>query len=246
MQSALENASLQVDKSTPAMSGVALEKLVHEYCELAHKFKRLSRRYPIAVLEQFIYLPRIEQLNDFDVAKTLATELEARLNKQPLPSVEYQVTAERSPGDAIYLSVIVTTHGIAQACHFGQDFFASHEYQHIYEFGEKLQGLFKQPLLLKVTEDQEKTIATLAELIETLLSEGQKGLSIQRYKGLGEMNPDQLWETTMNPETRRMLKVNIEDAVTADAIFTTLMGDAVDPRREFIEKNALSATNIDV
>lgn len=246
LQSALEHARLEVDESTPSINGVGLEKLVHEYRELANKFKRLARRYPLAVLEQFIYLQRVEQLSDFDKAKMLAVELEARLNRQPLPTIDYRVTAETSPSDTIYLSVTVTTHGIAQAYHFGQDFFASHEYQHIYEFGEKLGGLFKQPLLLKVTEDQAKTVSTLAEVVEALLGEGQKGLSIQRYKGLGEMNPDQLWDTTMNPETRRMLKVTIEDVVTADAIFTTLMGDAVDPRREFIEKNALSAINIDV
>jgi DNA gyrase subunit B len=144
------------------------------------------------------------------------------------------------------LSVVITTHGIAQASHFGQDFLSSPEYHYLSEAGEKLDGLFKHPLLLKVSEGHEKTVSTLAQVVEALLSEGQKGVSIQRYKGLGEMNPDQLWDTTMNPETRRMLKVTIEDGVAADNIFSTLMGDDVEPRREFIEKNALSAVNIDV
>ena len=125
------------------------------------------------------------------------------------------------------------------------DFLNSVDYQHIKTTAGVLLGLLGPDATVRRGE-QGRVIAHFGEALTWLLQEARRGLSIQRYKGLGEMNPGQLWETTMDPNVRRLLKVRIEDAMTADDVFTTLMGDHVEPRRAFIESNALIARNIDV
>jgi DNA gyrase subunit B len=136
-------------------------------------------------------------------------------------------------------------HGIPETRLVPIDFFHTADYAKIVEYGEKLDGLL-EPGAYIARGEKRREITDLGDGIRWLLAEAQRGYSIQRYKGLGEMNPDQLWDTTMNPETRRLLRVTIEDAVSADQIFTTLMGDNVEPRREFIERNALDVENLDV
>jgi DNA gyrase subunit B len=124
-------------------------------------------------------------------------------------------------------------------------FFQSIEYQKICKIHQTISQLIKQKAFIK-KGDSIYPIDNLEILLEKLIKNSQKGISIQRYKGLGEMNPEQLWNTTMNPDTRRMLQVNIKDAHSANKLFSTLMGDAVEPRRIFIEKNALKVENIDI
>jgi DNA gyrase subunit B len=138
-----------------------------------------------------------------------------------------------------------TTHGVTEERVIKAHFFKGAEYRLTGRLAEALHGLVQEGALVCRGKSKQE-IGSFQEAYEWLMSESRKGRSIQRFKGLGEMNPEQLWDTTVNPETRRLLQVTIEDAVAADQIFTTLMGDEVEPRREFIETNALDVTNLDV
>ena len=140
--------------------------------------------------------------------------------------------------------VELISHGVSNYITFNRDFFASNDYKTVTSLGEQLNSLLEESAFVKRGE-RKKPVTTFKEALNWLLTESTKRHSIQRYKGLGEMNPSQLWETTMDPEARRMLKVTIEDAISADQIFNCLMGDEVEPRREFIESNALAVSNLD-
>ena len=124
-------------------------------------------------------------------------------------------------------------------------FFRSEEYRQLIAIGAELKDLLQAGAYVERGKDRQD-VTTFAEAIDWLMAQAKQGQTIQRYKGLGEMNPEQLWETTVNPETRRLMQVRIEDSIAADEIFTTLMGDQVEPRREFIERNALAVANLDV
>jgi DNA gyrase subunit B len=122
---------------------------------------------------------------------------------------------------------------------------ATVEYRHLLALYSSVSG-FESPPFLVYHKDKEHVLVSKAELLCFITALGREGLTVQRYKGLGEMNPEQLWETTMDPQTRHLLQVKVEDAVVADEIFTILMGDQVDERRKFIEHHALQVENLDV
>jgi DNA gyrase subunit B len=148
-------------------------------------------------------------------------------------------------GEGVRVAITKVQHGVGATRYLPREFFDTNEYGHIMALASKLGDLLGEGAYVCRGERQSPA-TSFAEAIEWLMNEARRGQSIQRYKGLGEMNPDQLWDTTVNPETRRLMQVKVEDAVKADEIFTTLMGDQVEPRREFIEKNALTVSNLDV
>ena len=246
-QSALEDASLHVNEHAPGLSGGALEKLVNDYRTVMKTLQRLSRLYPLELTEHFIYLPRVpvEQLADHAAMQTWLDQYSAQLKVGERSGLIYNVSLREDKERHLWLpEVEISSHGLASYITFNRDFFGSNDYRTVTALGEKLNSLLEEGAYVQRGE-RKKPVTTFKEALDWLMTEGTRRHSVQRYKGLGEMNPDQLWETTMDPNVRRMLKVTIEDAIGADQIFNTLMGDAVEPRREFIETNALAVSNLD-
>ena len=248
LQAALEGADLHVNAETVPLARTALETLARDYQVFVGIIKRLSTRYDAVFLDELAKAPALDDrlLADAQAFGEWRNNLERRLNQLQSLSLHYQLrladpTSVR-PGS---LELVRLIHGIPETRIIPLDFFHTADYAKILDYGRKVEGLI-EPGAYIVRGERRKEITELGEGIRWLLAEAQRGHSIQRYKGLGEMNPDQLWDTTMNPETRRLLRVTIEDAVGADQIFTTLMGDQVEPRREFIERNALNVENLDV
>ncbi len=246
-QSALEEASLHVNEDAPGLAGEALERLVNDYRTVMKTLQRLSRLYPLELTEHFIYLPRVtlEQLTDHSAMQAWLEQYSGRLKGGERSGLVYNLSLREDKERHLWLpEVEISSHGLASYITFNRDFFGSNDYRTVTALGEKLNSLLEEGAYVQRGE-RKKPVASFKEALDWLMNEGTRRHSVQRYKGLGEMNPDQLWETTMDPNVRRMLKVTIEDAIAADQIFNTLMGDAVEPRREFIETNALAVSNLD-
>ncbi len=248
LNNALEGAGLHVNSQAPPLSGSGLEILARKYMEVQAIVKRWSQRYDERLLDALIYMPLVTPA-DFDRPAWLqewARELDQRLNALVDGTRTYRIEV-RTGNDGHVARIIVhkTEHGTPSDKYLPREFFESAEYQRIAELAQTLAGLIGEGAYV-ARDEQRREIGSFKEAMNWLFEQAKKGQSIQRYKGLGEMNPEQLWDTTINPETRRLLQVKIEDAVAADDIFTTLMGDQVEPRREFIEKNALTVMNLDV
>jgi len=249
LSAAIDKSQLYVNPEAPALSGPALESLSNEYMAVMASIRRLARRYDPNVLEKMIYMPVLgeAELQDYAGMTAWFKQLEARMNAGLTSGQRYQ--SELMPGeDAHGFSATISkwTHGIVSTEQsISHEFFAGAEYVRMAALGKQLDGLLSPGAYVQRGERRED-VSTFKQALNWLLDEAKRGQYIQRYKGLGEMNPEQLWETTLDPDNRCLLQVQIEDAVGSDDIFTTLMGDQVEPRRDFIEQNALSVSNLDI
>ena len=247
---AVESTQLHVNADAPALPGAQFETLVKEYRSAEATISKLSARYPGIFLERLLENAELsaDDLAKPETVQSWADSILALIEKNNLrpSSHQYQIeVAENRENHLNELLVIETAHGIEHRYAIGQEFFESSDYQKIRLMYKTLIDLMEDGAYVAKGEKQ-RPVSNFGEALNWVMNESKKGYMIQRYKGLGEMNPDQLWETTMNPETRRMLRVDIEDAIAADQIFSTLMGDQVEPRRDFIETNALNVANLDI
>jgi DNA gyrase subunit B len=246
LQSALENAGLHVSADSPAIAGVTLETLAQQYLTVKATINRLSRRYHAELLEKIVFMPKLSRDDDKAVAEAWFTELAKQLNADDSSAVKFDVALEDDGENGSWLArVNAISHNVGNERVIANGFFGSSEYQSMLALGEQLSDLLAEGAFVQRGERQSE-VSSFREALDWLMREARRGQHIQRYKGLGEMNPEQLWETTLDVSARRLLQVRIEDAVAADDVFTTLMGDQVEPRREFIETNALQVANLDV
>jgi DNA gyrase subunit B len=247
LASALDGAALHVNSAAPPLSGPGFETLARQYMEVQGIVRRWARRYDERLLEQLIYMPEVTAA-EFDRLEWMqgwTRDLAQQLNSLSDSPRSYRIEIREVDGHPSRVLVSKTEHGSVTEKAMPKEFFESAEYRRIVELGKTLAGMVGEGAYV-TRGDARLEISTFKQAMTWLLDQARKGQTIQRYKGLGEMNPDQLRDTTLNPETRRLMQVRIEDILASDEIFTTLMGDQVEPRREFIEKNALAVANLDV
>ena len=246
LELALQDAQLFVNPEAPGIQGEALESLVGDFQRLLDDLAPSSRKYPPDVTHALLRVPSLDDamLNNETEMRAWAQSLKEVLDEDAskAPVVEISLDNELN----VYLpTVSILLKGSRKNIVLSKKFIDGFEYQQIKDMRGRLENLLEEGAYVQRGERSEK-VEHFAEAFEWLQSEARRGVDIQRYKGLGEMNPEQLWETTMDQSVRRMLQVTVDDAIGADQMFTTLMGDQVEPRRDFIETNALSVVNLDV
>ncbi|RVU83692.1 DNA topoisomerase (ATP-hydrolyzing) subunit B [Leucothrix sargassi] len=245
LQIALDGAVLYPNDQTPGIKSDGLAQLADDFTQVNNDIARLRQRFDSEVLEAMIYSDSASDKLDQSMVeawmKNVCDALNHKFNGTRHYESELKVTEEGNWS----IHIVRRMHGVDTTLVFSESLFASEELVRLNKLNQQLAGLLDDQSWIERGEKKEP-VTRFDEVMTWLMKEGSKGLNIQRYKGLGEMNPEQLWETTMDPNTRRMLQVTVEDAYQADEVFSTLMGDLVEPRREFIETNALSVSNLDV
>jgi len=248
INNAVENSELKYDPDAPSLRGEALEKLLQDYQLASDQIGRLSLRFDSAILTAMLDMVPLpsESWQQADSAAAWLEGLARKVNASGLGRAFYQLSVRPATAEhPAALEIKREHHGLATTQILPANFFTSPEFKPIADLAAQLADLIQPGAEIR-RGNNSRAIANFAQAQSWLMDEAKKGRTIQRFKGLGEMNPEQLWETTVNPETRRLLQVTIEDAVAADQIFSTLMGDVVEPRRAFIEKNALRVSNLDI
>ena len=237
---ALADAELFPSAAGNALNRDTLASVAKEYFLAEAVIDRMGRLIDPAVL--YALLGGVE----VDLGDEKRATQSARLLKAAIASDDIEIEARfDEKTDTHLLAIKRAQHGNQRVTALDGEFLHSGDYEQIRKTAEVLRGLLADGAYVKRGEHR-RQVSDVKEALNWLLDEVREGLSIQRYKGLGEMNPEQLWETTMDPQVRRLLRAQIEDAISADEIFTTLMGDLVDPRRAFIENNALGVRNLDI
>ena len=249
LNNAVDGAQLVPAADQPPIQGEPFGALAQEFLDAMANVGRWGKRFDPAVIEALMYMPVPPVLPDSVSAtpdlEAWMAELTGRLNADAPPAERYHITLADPDIHPNALHVVRRSHGIPTEREIPFDFLLSPDFRYFRETGGKLLDLIGAGASVRRGE-RERPVTSFREAIYWLLEDAKRGQHIQRYKGLGEMNPEQLWETTMDPSVRRLLRVTIEDAVGADEIFSILMGDQVEPRRDFIEKNALFVENLDV
>jgi len=248
LHSAVEGAELHVSAGAPSISDVALETLLQQYQTVMATIRRLSRRYDDGVMEKMIYIKSLtdHDLRDPGTITPWFENLVRRLNTAGDGGVRYDVRVVEDAANAAYKACVSRyQHGLSYETVYDTEFFISGEYKSFVALGEQLADIIGEGATVSRGE-RSQPIGSFAQAVDWLMAEARRGQHIQRYKGLGEMNPTQLAETTMNADSRRLLQVRLEDAIAAGDLFSRLMGDEVEPRREFIEQNALTVANLDI
>ena len=244
MEMALDQARIELSDAVTLQSE-SLRSVSRDYLSLRAITKRLSRRIFPEVLEAMKHMPLLDgaEFESRGALNAWFERLKESLRGDSGLPTSFTVELEDRPDDGFRARLQAVIHGVESERVVGSEFFRSAEYRNLVRLSEHLYG--DSGSVVATRGDRTHTAGSIGEGLEWLLDEARRGLHVQRYKGLGEMNPEQLWETTMDPESRRLLRVNIEDGVAADELFTTLMGDQVGPRRDFIESNALAVANLD-
>jgi len=238
LKQALSNAELHAHEGAPPYTGEGLTKIANKYLLAETVIDRMSQLIDSEVMHALFRHPDIDLSSEISAAKG-AAKLAAHVDEVEIVP-EYD-----SVNESHRLKITRMHHGNKRISYLDQDFLHSADFVHIKEAAQALDGLLG-PGAYVTRGEQKQFVSEFKQALDWLLREVEKDINTQRYKGLGEMNPTQLWETTMDPKNRRLLRAQIEDSIAADEIFTTLMGDLVEPRRAFIEKNALQVRNLDV